>query len=337
MRIRTLIPIAVALALLASACGDDASATTTAAPGTTAAAAETTAAPAATTAAPATTTSEAATAPLFPVTVETDAGPVTIETMPTQIVSLSPTATETLFAIGAGDQVIAVDDYSYYPAEAPVTDLSGFAPNVEAILSYSPDLLVIAGSPDDLQAAVEAVGIPVLLMGAAVSIDGVYTQIERLGLATGHADEASAVAADMQTRIASVTGNQTNAETTPTYFHELDPTYYSVTSATFIGQVYGLLGLDNIADGSDPDGYGFPQLSEEYIVDANPDFIFLADAQCCGESADTVAARAGWDTMDAVTQGRVIEVDADIASRWGPRTADFIEDVAAAISEASDA
>jgi iron complex transport system substrate-binding protein len=274
---------------------------------------------------------------LFPVTVETDAGPVTIEAMPTQIISLSPTATENLFAIGAGDQVVAVDDYSYYPAEAPVTDLSGFAPNVEAILSYSPDLLVIAGSPDDLQAAVEAVGIPVLLMGAAVSIDGVYTQIERLGLATGHADEASAVAADMQTRIASVTGNLTNSGTAPTYYHELDPTYYSVTSETFIGQVYGLLGLDNIADASDPDGYGFPQLSEEYIVDANPDFIFLADAQCCGESADTVAARAGWDTMDAVTKGRVVEVDADIASRWGPRTADFIEAVAAAISEASDA
>jgi iron complex transport system substrate-binding protein len=269
--------------------------------------------------------------------VETDSGPVTVEAIPTQIVSLSPTATETLFAIGAGDQVAAVDEYSYYPAEAPVTDLSGFAPNVEAILSYSPDLLVIAGSPDDLQAAVEAVGIPVLLLGAALTLDDVYAQIESLGAATGHTDEASTVVADMQTRIAAITDNLATAETAPTYYHELDPTYYSVTSGTFIGQVYGLLGLDNIADAADPDGYGFPQLTEEYIIGANPDFIFLADAQCCGESPDTVGARPGWDSMEAVVASHVIEVDADVASRWGPRTADFIEAVAAAISESTGA
>jgi iron complex transport system substrate-binding protein len=334
LRIRTIFPLALAIVLLAAACGDDAAEPTTTAPGTTEATTTTTA-PAATTTSAATTTTTADTQ--FPVTVETDGGAVTIETVPTQIVSLSPTATETLFAIGAGDQVIAVDEYSYYPTEAPVTDLSGFAPNVEAILSYSPDLLVIAGSPDDLQAAVEAVGIPVLLLGSAISLDDVYGQIEKLGMATGHDEEATAVVGDMRARIAAVTDNLTATDTAPAYYHELDPTYYSVTSGTFVGQIYGLLGLENIADAADPDGYGFPQLSEEYIIDANPDFIFLADAQCCGESADTVATRAGWDTMDAVEGGRVIEVDADIASRWGPRTADFIESVAAAIAEADSA
>jgi len=336
LKIRSLAPLALAFVLMTAACGGDEATNTTAAPGTTAAtaAAETTAAPATTTAAPTTT---AAVDPLFPVTVTTDSGAVTIEAMPTKIVSLSPTATETLFAIGAGDQVIAVDEYSYYPAEAPVTDLSGFAPNVEAILSFSPDLLVIAGSPDDLQAAVEAVGIPVILFGAATTIDAVYTQIGELGAATGHADEASAVAAGMQDQISTVVAGLAATESAPTYYHELDPTYYSVTSATFIGQIYGLLGLENIADAADPDGYGFPQLSEEYIIDANPDFVFLADAQCCGESAATVETRPGWDTMDAVTGGRVIEVDADIASRWGPRTADFIEAVATAIAEATNA
>lgn len=334
MRIRTLAPLALSLVLLAAACGDD-STTTTAAPATTAPPTTTTAAPATTTTmvAPPTTT-EALSA--FPLTVETDSGPVTIEAMPTQIVSLSPTATETLFAVGAGAQVVAVDEYSYYPAEAPVTDLSGFSPNVEAILSYAPDLLVIAGSPDDLQAAVEAVGIPVLLLGSALTLDDVYAQIEKLGAASGHADEAAVVVGDMRTRIAAVTDNLAAAGTAATYYHELDPTYYSVTSATFIGRVYELLGLENIADAADPDGYGFPQLSEEFIIGANPDFIFLADAQCCMESPDTVGARPGWGTMGAVTGGRVIEVDADIASRWGPRTAHFIESVAAAISGASN-
>lgn len=328
MRIRNLVPLVLSLVLLAAACGDSTVATT-AAPGITAA--PTTIEPATTTTTTAATTTTTEAVPLFPVTVETDGGSVTIETMPTQIVSLSPTATETLFAIGAGSQVIAVDEYSYYPEEAPVTDLSGFSPNVEAILSYSPDLLVISGSPDDLQSSVEAIGIPVLLLGSAATLDDAYTQIERLGTATGHVAEAAAVVGDMQTRIEAVTSNVATPDTPPRYYHELDPTYYSVTSATFIGQIYALLGLENIADAADPDGYGFPQLSEEYIIDANPDFVFLADAQCCGESADTVGARPGWENMTAVGSGRVIEVDADLASRWGPRIVDFIEAVAGVV------
>ena len=329
MKIRNLAPLALALVVFVAACGGDGAATTTAPPATTVA--PTTAAPVATTTVAPTATTGAD--PLFPVIVATDSGEVTIEAMPTRIVALSPTATETLFAIGAGDQVVAVDEYSYYPEEAPVTDLSGFTPNVEAILSFSPDLLVIADSPDDLQASAEAVGIPVLLLSAATTLDDVYTQIGKLGAATGHPDEAAAVVADMQDRISSVIGSLGDAGTAPTYYHELDPTYYSVTSGTFIGQIYGLLGLENIADAADPDGYGFPQLSEEYIIDADPAFIFLADAQCCGESLETVAARPGWDTMAAVTNGNVVVVDADIASRWGPRTVDFIEAVATAISE----
>ncbi len=117
----------------------------------------------------------------------------------------------------------------------------------------------------------------------------------------------------------------------------MDPTYYSVTSVTFIGQIYGMLGLESIADAADPDGYGFPQLTEEYIVDSNPDFIFLADAQCCGESSDTVGARPGWANMSAVLGDKVVEVDADIASRWGPRTVDFIESIAAVMTAEANA
>ncbi|MFV1999244.1 MAG: ABC transporter substrate-binding protein, partial [Acidimicrobiia bacterium] len=214
---------------------------------------------------------------------------------------------------------------------APVTDLSGFSPNVEAIISYAPDLLVISGSPDDLQAALEAVGVPVLLFGSAGTLGDAYAQIEKLGDATGHPDESASIVADMKNRIAVVAAASPATESPFTYYHELDPTYYSVTSSTFIGQIYGLLGLESIADAADPDGYGFPQLSEEYIIGTNPDFVFLADSQCCGESSDSVGARPGWDTMDAVLGGRVIEVDADIASRWGPRIVDFIEAVAEAV------
>ena len=105
-----------------------------------------------------------------------------------------------------------------------------------------------------------------------------------------------------------------------------------MTSSTFIGQVYSLFGLHNIADPADSDGssYGYPQLSDEYIVDADPDLIFLADTLCCGQNAETIAARPGWDLLSAVQNGRVVELNDDIVSRWGPRLVEFI----AAISDA---
>ena len=117
-----------------------------------------------------------------------------------------------------------------------------------------------------------------------------------------------------------------------TYYHELDDTLFSATSTTFIGQLYSMLGLVNIADGSDPDGFGYPQLSAEVIIDADPDFIFLADTICCGQSQATVAARPGWETLQAVVGGRVVELDDAVASRWGPRVVDLLEIVAGAVA-----
>ncbi len=119
----------------------------------------------------------------------------------------------------------------------------------------------------------------------------------------------------------------------PTFYHELDPTFYSVTSSTFIGEIYGLLGLVDIADAADPDGYGYPQLSAEYIIEQDPDFIFLADTKCCGQNAETVAARPGWDRLTAVEEGRIVELDDDVASRWGPRIVDLLATVAEAVKQ----
>ena len=241
-----------------------------------------------------------------------------------RIVSISPTATEILFAIGAGDRVVAVDQFSYYPPEAPVTDLDGWNPNVEAIASYEPDLVVLQTS-GDLMASLEALGISVLAHDAPLAFDEVYDQIAQFGEATDQTDEAALLVADMQSQIADLIEAAPDAEGL-SYYHELDNTLYSVTSGTFIGQVYGLFGLTNIADPADTDGsaYGYPQLSDEYIVDADPDVIFLADTLCCAQNAETVASRPGWDQLSAVQNGRVVELSDDIVSRWGPRLVDFI-------------
>jgi iron complex transport system substrate-binding protein len=275
--------------------------------------------------------SEGSSDPAFPVSVEAANGTVEIPQRPERIVSLSPTSTEMLFAIGAGDQVEAVDDASNYPAEAPQTDLSGYEPNVEAIAGYEPDLVVMAEDPGGLEKALEALDLPVLGQPAGQSLDDTYLQIEQLGTATGHTEEAAALISDMQQDIEELVATAPTFQQAPTYYHELDDTYFTVTSDTFIGQVYALVGLENIADAARGAGTGYPQLSAEYILQANPDLIFLSDTKCCGESAETVARRPGWDRIAAVHDGAVVELDDDIASRWGPRVVDFLRAVVEAL------
>jgi iron complex transport system substrate-binding protein len=264
----------------------------------------------------------------FPVTLETPGGKVTIDRQPTRIVSMSPTATEMLFAIGAGGQVVAVDSNSNYPGEVPKTDLSAYQPNLEAIAGYKPDLVVYSDDPGELAAGLAKLSIPALRQPAATSLDDTYAQLDQLGRATGHAAEAGRVAATMRAEIDKVRAAG-RPERHLTYYHELDKNLYSATSRTFIGQLYSLLGMENIADAADKQASGYPQLSAEYIIKADPDLIFLADTKCCGQSARTVAARDGWDQITAVKEGGVVELDDDVASRWGPRVVEFLKTVAA--------
>ncbi len=260
-----------------------------------------------------------------------DTGSSTAADAPKAIISLSPSSTEQLFAIGAGDQVIAVDEYSDYPAEAleKPHDLSGFEPNVEAIAALQPDLVVME-SPA-IRDQLKALGIEVFVALAPATLDDLYTQIEQLGAATGHVGEAAELVGQMQTDIEAALAAAPDATEGLSIYHELDPTYYSVTSGTFIGQVYSLFGLTNIADGVEP-GNDYPQLNAEYIISSAPDVVFLADTKYSGESADTVAARAGWDAIPAVANGNVVAMDDDIASRWGPRIVDYINAVSAALA-----
>ena len=322
-----------AVLLLVSACGSDyADSSPTPAPATEAAPG--TEAPAATQA-PTTMTEAAAEAAegtdeaAEPVeeTEDTEPAPAEPEYRYQRIVSISPTGTEIAYAIGAGDRFVAVDEYSYYPEGTPVTDLSGWNPNIEAIVSYDPDLVIML-TDGDVIASLESAGIDVLTHDAPITFDDVYAQIAQFGETLELADEADLVIATMQERIADLIAAAPDASGL-SYFHELDNTLYTVTSATFIGHVYGLFGLTNVADPADSDGaaYGYPQLSDEYLVDEDPDVIFLADTLCCGQNAETVAARPGWDQLTAVKTGRVVELSDDIVSRWGPRLVDFIEEI----------
>jgi iron complex transport system substrate-binding protein len=265
----------------------------------------------------------------FPVSIRTATGGVEVPRRPRRIVSLSPTATEMLFAIGAGAQVVAVDDQSDYPAGAPTTELSGFEPNVEAIAEYEPDL-VVASSGGSLK-TLGALDIPLLVQPAPRTFRDVYSQFEQLGTATGHKGGAEDEVATMKSRLKKIVASAPRFKDEPTYYHELDNTYFSVTSDTFIGRVYGLVGLRNIADQADGAGTGYPQLSAEYIIRSDPDLIFLADTQCCNQTPARVARRPGWDQIEAVEHDSVVVVGDDISSRWGPRIVDFLQRAVGAV------
>jgi iron complex transport system substrate-binding protein len=267
----------------------------------------------------------------FPVTVTGDNGDLTFEAQPEKIVSMSASATEMLYAIGADDQVEAVDSSSNFPEGVPTTELSSFTPNAEAIAKYDPDLVVLSDDMNGIVDALDALEVPTLLLGAAQTLDDTYEQIGTLGEATGHADEADDVVADIQDRIQKAVDSVPADAKGLKVYHELDPTFFSAASSTFIGSIYTMFGLQNIADGAPDAAGGYPQLSAEYVVGQAPDLIVLADTKCCDQNAETVAQRPAFDTVPAVVKGDVVEADDDIASRWGPRVADFAESIAAAL------
>ena len=295
--------------------------------------------PAGTASSPAASSPAAAAGSSFPVTVTASDGSVTIKAKPVRIVSLAPTATEDLYAVGAGPQVVAVDQNSDYPPGVPVTKLSGLTPNLEAIARYRPDLVISYQNANGLVTGLGKLGIPVLIEPAAATLADAYAQIGQIGQATGHLTQARRVVAAMKAQIAGYVRQAGSSHPGLTYYWELTASpFYSVTSSTFIGQIVGLFGLKSIADAADKasDG-GYPELSEEYIIKAQPRIIFLADNQAAdgGQTPAVVSERPGWSAIPAVQDHEVIGLNDDIASRWGPRLPQLVAEIAQAVERAS--
>ena len=252
---------------------------------------------------------------------------------PQRIVSLSASATEMLFAIGAGSLVVAVDEYSNYPANAPKTSLSGFTPNAEAIAAKTPDLVVLSDDSKGIVAQLNNLKIKTQLAPAAKTIDDTYRQIKELGDVTGHAKEAGALNQKIKDDLAGLVKDLPKRDKPLTYFYELDPSLYTATSKTFIGSLFSAAGLVNVADAADPSNTGYPKMSAEALIKANPDMVVLADS-VMGETPDKVKARAGWSGVTAVTKGQIVVLDSDIASRWGPRVVDLMRSIVDAVKNA---
>jgi iron complex transport system substrate-binding protein len=271
----------------------------------------------------------------FPVTVRDGTGRVTVERRPERIVSLSPSATETLFAVGAGSQVVAVDSASDYPPGAPRTDLTAYEPNVEAIAGHRPDLVVLpADAPRDAIAGLRRLRLAVYAQPAPDDLEAAYDQLRDLGAVTGRREAGTELARRVRARVDEAIAEAPRGERL-TVFHEVDPDLFSASSDTFIGRIYARLGLRNVADrAAERSGTPYPQLSAEAVVSADPDLIVLTDAECCGQTPARVRRRAGWSAVSAVREGAVVSVDADVASRWGPRIPEFVEQVVDAMERA---
>lgn len=261
----------------------------------------------------------------YPLTVKFGGYTTKITKKPIKIISLSPSATEIFYAIGAGSQILAVDDYSNFPANAPISEISGYQPNVEAILAKKPDLVLLSVNSTkapQIRNALVKLGIPVLMEKAPATLSDVYAENTLLAKVTDRQAGGTKLNALMAKSIKDILAKAKKSSKIR-MFHELDDTYYSATSETFIGKVYKDFGAVNIADeASGADNSGYPQLSAEYLLKSDPQVIFLADAQY-GVTADSVSKRAGWSQISAVKNQKIVELPADVPSRWGPRLVDF--------------
>ena len=273
----------------------------------------------------ATTATEVAT-PAPVVVTDSDGTELTFAVAPSRIISFSPGATEILFAIGAGDQVVAVDEWANYPPETESLERVKYIdPDPERALSLNPDLVLMSTAQQPQVEQFRSLGLTVMFNLEPDSLQGVLDNILLLGEVTGHSDEAEALVAQMQSRIDAVEQAIADVDQGPRVFYELSADLYTAAPDTFIGGTLTLLKAQNVADGAET---AFPQLTAEALIVANPEVVLLADG-VWGESLETVSARPGWDAVDAVINQRVYSVDPDTGNRPGPRIVDSIEEIAA--------
>lgn len=261
----------------------------------------------------------------FPLTITDDAGrQVTIATQPERIVSLSASNTEILFALGLGDRIVGVDSYSDYPPEVDSKpDVGSYSkPDLEKIVAAEPDLILATGIHlKGPLAEMEKLKLPVMVVDPR-DVEGVLDKVTLLGDATGRRAEAAGLVDEMQAKIDWVRGRVKDAPPVRIFF-ELSPELHTAGPGSFVNDMIGLAGGENIAANA---GKEWPQLNQEALFLANPQVILLADhGSQGGQDPEVVAARPGWKEIDAVKNGRVIPVDPDITNRPSPRLMEGLE------------
>lgn len=267
----------------------------------------------------------------FPLTLTDDLGKeVTLPAAPQRLVSLSPSNTEILFALGLGEKVVGVDDYSNYPPEAAaVPKIGGFSkPNVEKVVALKPDLVLATGMHQQAVDRLEEMGIAVAVVNAK-TVDEVLESIKWVGRATGAEDRAARVVAEMEERIRRVQAlvRDIPEEKKPLVYYEVysDP-LMSAGPKTLIGQLIELAGGRNLARTAETD---YPRFSAEAVIKGDPEIILFPQFHgTASQTVEQIKARPGWEAIRAVKNNRVYGIDADLISRPGPRVAEALERLA---------
>ncbi|PKR77045.1 ABC transporter substrate-binding protein [Halalkalibacillus sediminis] len=251
---------------------------------------------------------------------------VTIEEKPEKIVTVIPSSTEIVFAVGAGDHVVGVDKWSNYPEEvADLEKVGDMNLNIEKIVELEPDLVVAdlnnAESIDSLRSA----GLNVVVTGAQ-SLEEVYADIEMIGQATGYADQANDLVDDMKNRVDEIESavSEIPEEERKKVWLEVGPELYSGGEGSFINELITLAGGENIIS----DQEGWPQISEELIIERNPDVIFTTYGSYTENVEEQVLSRENWQDISAIQNEEVYDIHGDQVTRPGPRLVEGLEAIA---------
>ena len=246
-----------------------------------------------------------------------------------KIISLSTTHTEIIQSLGAENTLVGVDAFS--EVDSPVEVIDAYTVTAEELVPLNPDVVIIAFDFNGIVEGLEAQEINYVLLPPAKNLDDVYAQISTIGDIVNKKNEASSTIRDMKLEINRIINNSNYQDVN--VYHEIGYSYgiYSVNSESLIGEIYNLLGVTNIANSEeDPYGSGYPALSEEMVIESDPDFIVVGHSDYLNKD---LSIRDGWGDISAVQNSRVVFLDDTLASNWGTTTLQLVEVLAATFEE----
>ncbi len=238
-----------------------------------------------------------------------------------RVISLSTTHTEVIQTLGGQDTLVAIDAFS--EVDFQVERIDAYTVTAEELLPLKPDVVVVAFDFNGIIDGLEEQNINYILLPPATTFEDVYSQIETVGDIVNKRSEAAKKVRDMKIEINRTLDNS-NYKNISVY-HEIGYTYgiYSVNSDSLIGEIYNSLGIENIANlEEDPYGSGYPALSEEMVIEANPDFIVVGHSDYLNKD---LSIRDGWGNLTAVQESNVYFLDDTLASNWGTNTVELVQ------------
>ena len=248
-----------------------------------------------------------------------------------RVVSLSTTHTEIIQSLEAEETLIAVDSFS--EVDFPVEVIDAYTVTAEELAPLNPDVVILAFDFNGIVEGLENQEINYVLLPPAKNFEDVYSQIETIGSIVNRENEAFSTTRDMKIEINRILDNANFGDTS--VYHEIGYSYgiYSVNSDSLIGQIYNSLGVVNIANNTeDPFGSGYPALTEEQVIESNPEYIVIGHSDYLNKDLST---RMGWEDINAIENSNVYFLDENLANNWGTTTVELVEQIAVTFEESA--